>query len=103
TDEIVRPAHTLQGPDAFPEDALDKQKLLDRLRAALPASEGDETVPALKKIDDCKLQLAGHTLFDAIGPEVRLARPQTALRAASARRDRAADRLRRQSSPGTVA
>src|SRR5262249_18824476 len=31
TDEIVRPGDSLHGTDAFPEDALDEQKLLDRL------------------------------------------------------------------------
>src|SRR5262249_38677766 len=48
TDEIVRPGHALQGTDAFPEDALDEQKLLDRLSqpAASPGSKGNETVPA---------------------------------------------------------
>jgi hypothetical protein len=57
TDEIVRPGHSLQGTDAFPEDALDEQKLLDRLSqpAASPGSKRDETFPAPVKIEDCKL------------------------------------------------
>jgi len=48
TNEIVRPGHSLQGTDAFPQDALDEQKLLDQLSelAASPGSKRDETVPA---------------------------------------------------------
>ena len=48
TNDIVRPGYSLQGTDAFPEDALDEQKLLDRLSqsTALLGSKGDETVPA---------------------------------------------------------
>src|SRR5262245_30217538 len=81
TDEIVRPGHALQGTDAFPEDALDEQKLLDRLSqpAASPGSKGNETVPAPVKIEDCKLDLAGHTFVDGSGREVRLTRAETAL------------------------
>ena len=97
TDQIVRPGHALQGTDAFPEDALDKQKLLDRLRAALPGSKGDETVPAPVKIEDCKLDLAGHTFVDGSGREVRLTRAETALLTAfvdSPRRVLSRDRLR---------
>src|SRR5215468_9882076 len=62
TDEIVRPGHSLQGTDAFPEDALDEQKLLDRLSqpAASPGSKRDD-FPAPVKIEDCKLDLAGQT------------------------------------------
>src|SRR5215813_3174039 len=76
TDEIVRPGNSLQGTDAFPEDALDEQKLLDRLSqlAASPGSKRDETVPAPVKIEDCKLDLAGHTFVDGSGREVRLNR-----------------------------
>src|SRR5262245_47711077 len=46
TDEIVRPDCSLQGTDAFPEDALDEQELLDLLSRpeASPGSTGDETV-----------------------------------------------------------
>jgi class 3 adenylate cyclase/DNA-binding response OmpR family regulator/predicted ATPase len=81
TDEIVRPDYSLQGTDAFPEDALDEQKLLDLLSrpAASPGSKGDETVPAPVKIEDCKLDLAGHTFVDGSGREVRLTRAETAL------------------------
>src|SRR5262249_57080039 len=81
TDEIVRPGYALQGTDAFPEDALDEQKLLDRLSqpAASPGSKGNETVPAPVKIEDCKLDLAGHTFVDGSGREVRLTRAETAL------------------------
>jgi DNA-binding response OmpR family regulator len=99
TDEIVRPGHARQGTDAFPEDALDEQKLLDRLSqsAALPGSKGDETVPAPVKIADCKLDLAGHTFVDGCGREVRLTRAETALLTAfvdSPRRVLSRDRLR---------
>jgi DNA-binding response OmpR family regulator len=92
TDEIVRPGHALQGTDAFPEDALDEQKLLDRLSqsTASPGSKGDGTVPAPIIIEDCKIDLAGHTFVDGSGREVRLTH-------------RAADRIRRQSSPGPFA
>src|SRR5262249_37169210 len=81
TDEIVRPGHALQGTDAFPEDALDEQELLDRLSqsTALPGSKGDETVPTPVKIGDCKLDLAGHTFVHGCGREVRLTRAETAL------------------------
>ena len=60
TDNIVRSGYSLQGTDAFPEDALDEQKLLDRLSqpAASPGSKRDETFPASVKIEDCKLDLA---------------------------------------------
>jgi DNA-binding response OmpR family regulator len=81
TDEIVRPGHSLQGTDASLEEALDEQKLLDRLSqpAASPGSKRDETVPAPVKIEDCKLDLAGHTFVDGSGREVRLTRAETAL------------------------
>jgi hypothetical protein len=94
TDDIVRPGCLLRGTDAFPEDALDEQKLLDRLSqpAASPGSKRDETVPAPVKIEDCKLDLAGD-----------FRRWQRQGSAADPRRDRAADRIRKQSSPGTVA
>jgi len=60
TDEIVRPGHSLEGTEASLEDALDEQKLLDRLSqpAASPGSKRDETFPASVKIEDCKLDLA---------------------------------------------
>jgi DNA-binding winged helix-turn-helix (wHTH) protein len=81
TDEIVRPGHALQRADVSLEDALDEQKLLDRLsQPAAPAgSKGDETVPAPVTIEDCKLDLAGHTFVDGSGREVRLTRAETAL------------------------
>src|SRR5262249_55320969 len=81
TDEIVRPGHALQGTDAFPEDALDEQKLLDRLSqpAASPGSKGNETVAAPVKIEDCKLDLAGHTFVDGSGRKARLPRAEPAL------------------------
>ncbi len=99
TDEIVRPGHSLQGTGAFPEDALDEQKLLDRLSqpAASPGSNGDETVPAPVKIEDCKLDLAGHTFVDGSGREVQLTRAETALLTAfvdSPRRVLSRDQLR---------
>src|SRR5262249_54834946 len=99
TDEIVRPGHALQGTDAFPEDALDEQELLDRLSqsTALPGSKGDETVPTPVKIGDCKLDLAGHTFVHGCGREVRLTRAETALLTAfvdSPRRVLSRDQLR---------
>jgi DNA-binding response OmpR family regulator len=99
TDEIVRPGHALQGTDAFPENALDEQKLLARLSqsAASPGSNGDETVPAPVKIEDCKFDRAGHTFVDGSGREVRLTRAETALLTAfvdSPRRVLSRDQLR---------
>src|SRR5438132_9657162 len=99
TDDIVRPGCLLRGTDAFPEDALDEQKLLDRLSqpAASPGSKRDETVPAPVKIEDCKLDLAGHTFVDGNGREVRLTRAETALLTAfvnSPRRVLSRDQLR---------
>jgi two-component system phosphate regulon response regulator OmpR len=97
TDEIVRPGHSLQA--ASLEEALDEQKLLDRLSqpAASPGSKRDETVPASVKIEDCKLDLAGHTFVDGSGREVRLTRAETALLTAfvdSPRRVLSRDQLR---------
>src|SRR5262249_19946126 len=79
TDEIVRPGHALQRADVSLEDALDE--LLDRLsQPAAPAgSKGDETVPVPVKIEDCKLDLAGHAFVDGSGREVRCAGAETAL------------------------
>jgi len=98
-DDIVRPGHALQGTDTFPEDALDEQELLDRLSqsTALLGSKGDETVPAPVKVEDCKLDLAGHTFVDGSGREVRLTRAETALLTAfveSPRRVLSRDQLR---------
>jgi DNA-binding response OmpR family regulator len=92
TDQIVRPGHSLQETDA----SLDEQKLLDRLTAS-PGSKRDETVPAPVKIEDCKLDLAGHTFVDGSGREVRLTRAETALLTAfvdSPRRVLSRDQLR---------
>src|SRR5262249_18379137 len=100
TDEIVRPGHAPQGTGVFLEDALDEQKLLDRLSqqaASSPGSKGDETVPAPVKIEDCKLDLAGHTFVDGRGREVRLTRAEMALLTAfvdSPRRVLSRDQLR---------
>jgi DNA-binding response OmpR family regulator len=99
TDEIVRPGHAPQGTGVSLEDALDEQKLLDQLsqQAASPGSKGDETVPAPIKIEDCKLDLAGHTFVDGSGREVRLTRAEMALLTAfvdSPRRVLSRDQLR---------
>jgi DNA-binding response OmpR family regulator len=99
TDEIVRPGHSLQGTDAFAEDALDEQKLLDRLSqpAASPGSKRDETFPAPVKIEDCKLDLASHTFVDGSGREVQLTCAEMALLTAfvdSPRRVLSRDQLR---------
>ena len=81
TDQIVRRGHSLQETGVSLEDALDEQKLLDRLSepAAPPGSKRDETVPAPVKIEDCKLDLAGYTFVDGRGREVRLTRAEIAL------------------------
>jgi DNA-binding response OmpR family regulator len=99
TGEIARPGHAFQGTDAFPEDALDEQELLDRLSqpAASPGSKRDETVPAPVKIEDCELDLASYTFVDGSGREVRLTRAETALLTAfvdSPRRVLSRDQLR---------
>jgi DNA-binding response OmpR family regulator len=99
TDEIVRLGHALQRANVSLEDALDEQKLLDRLsQLAAPAgSKGNETVPAPVTIEDCKLDLAGHTFVDGSGREVRLTRAETALLTAfvhSPRRALSRDQLR---------
>jgi len=98
TDEIVRPGNSLRGTDAFPEDALDEQKLLDRLSqpAASPGSKRDD-FPAPVKIEDCELDLASYTFVDGSGREVRLTRAETALLTAfvdSPRRVLSRDQLR---------
>jgi len=99
TDDIVRPGDALQGTGVSLEDALDEQKLLDRLSqsAASRGSKGDETVPVPVKIGDCKLDLAGHTFVDGSGREMRLTRAETALLTAfvdSPRRVLSRDQLR---------
>jgi DNA-binding response OmpR family regulator len=73
--------HRTTRADVPLENALDEQKLLDRLSqpAAPPGSNRDETVPVPVKIEDCKLDLAGHTFVDGSGREVRLTRAETAL------------------------
>jgi DNA-binding response OmpR family regulator len=85
-DEIVRPGHLLGDADACPAEALDERKLLDRLGrpTASPGKAVDETAPApaILRIKDCKLDLAGHTFVDGNGREVRLTRAETALLAA---------------------
>jgi len=65
--------------------------------ADISRSKGDETVPAPVKIEDCKLDLAGHTFVDGSGREVRLTRAETALLTAfvdSPRRVLSRDQLR---------
>jgi DNA-binding response OmpR family regulator len=99
TGEIARPGHAFQGTDAFPEDALDEQELLDRLSqpAASPGSKRDEIVLAPVKIEDCELDLASYTFVDGSGREVRLTRAETALLTAfvdSPRRVLSRDQLR---------
>jgi DNA-binding response OmpR family regulator len=99
TGEIARPGHAFQGTDAFPEDDLDEQELLDRLSqpAASPGSKRDETVPAPVKIEDCELDIASYTFTDGSGREVRLTRAETALLTAfvaSPRRVLSRDQLR---------
>ena len=83
TDDIVRMGDLLRGAHG---EALDEQKLLDRL-GELTASQkraGDEAAPPPKilKIDGCKLDLAAHSFVDGDGREVRLTRAETRLLAA---------------------
>ena len=98
-DKVPKTILVEQRTDAFPEDALDEQKLLDQLSepAAPPGNKGDKPLPAPVKIEDCKLDLAGHTFVDGSGREVRLTRAETALLAAfvdSPRRVLSRDQLR---------
>src|SRR5215470_6523420 len=82
TDEIVRQDYPLQGANALSAQALDEQKLLDQLGSptASPGSAGGESPPAtVLKINDCKLDLSGHTFVDGNGREVQLTRAETAL------------------------
>jgi DNA-binding response OmpR family regulator len=63
----------------------------------LPGSKRDETVPARVKIEDCQLDLAGHTFIDGNGRAVLLTRAETALLTAfvdSPRRVLSRDQLR---------
>jgi DNA-binding response OmpR family regulator len=100
-DELVRPGYLLRGSEAFPLQALDEQKLLDRLGrlTASTGSAGDETAPApvILRIEDCKLDLASRSFVDGNGREVRLTRAENALLAAfvgSPRRVLSRDQLR---------
>src|SRR5215831_6606017 len=79
TVNVVRPNHSLRGAEA--PEALDEQKLLDRLGQA---SRGKRDTAATKtlKIGGCKLDLAGHTFFDGKGRETQLTRAQIRLLAA---------------------
>jgi len=79
TVNVVRPNHSLRGAEA--PEALDEQKLLDRLGQA---SRGKRDTAATKtlKIGGCKLHLAGHTFFDGKGRETQLTRAQIRLLAA---------------------
>src|SRR5215467_4833252 len=82
TDEIIRQDHSLQGANALSGQALDEQKLLDQLGQPMtsPWRGGEETASApVLKIEDCKLDLPGHTFIDGNGREVQLTRAETAL------------------------
>jgi class 3 adenylate cyclase/predicted ATPase/DNA-binding response OmpR family regulator len=76
------PDHALRGP----EQALDQQKLLDWLNRSMtsPGIAGDDTAlaPAILRIEDCQLDLAGFTFVDSNGREAPLTRRETALLAA---------------------
>src|SRR5215831_2826363 len=79
TDNVVRPDHSLRGAEAA--EALDEQKLLDRLGQA---SHGKRETAATKilEIGGCKLDLVGHTFVDGKGQETQLTRAQIRLLAA---------------------
>jgi class 3 adenylate cyclase/DNA-binding response OmpR family regulator/predicted ATPase len=98
TDDASRPGHSFWGTNAFPEQALDEQKLLERLsEPTLLPGKRDETAPAPLKIEDCKFDRAGHTFVDRNGREVQLTRAETALLVAfveSPRRVLSRDQLR---------
>jgi DNA-binding response OmpR family regulator/class 3 adenylate cyclase/predicted ATPase len=79
--------------------ALDEQKLLEQLRQPPAAETGiNEIAPVILRIEDCKLDLAGHTFVHSNGQEVQLTRAENALLATfvgNPRRVLSRDRLRR--------
>jgi class 3 adenylate cyclase/DNA-binding response OmpR family regulator len=85
-DEIIRPSHSLQGPDPFPVQALDEKKLLQELGRLMASSvsAAGETAPAPRtlRIGNCRLDLTGRSFVHGNGREVQLTRCETALLAA---------------------
>jgi class 3 adenylate cyclase/DNA-binding response OmpR family regulator len=85
-DEIIRPSHSLQGPDPFPVQVLDEGKLLQELGRLMASSVSGagETAPAprILRIGNCRLDLAGRSFVHSNGREVQLTRCETALLAA---------------------
>jgi class 3 adenylate cyclase/DNA-binding response OmpR family regulator/predicted ATPase len=98
TDEVFGPSHSFWGTEAFPEHALDEQKLLERLsQTTVSLGKREEAAPAPVRIEDCTFDLAGHTFVDRDGREVQLTRAETALLTAfvdSPRRVLSRDQLR---------
>jgi class 3 adenylate cyclase/DNA-binding response OmpR family regulator/predicted ATPase len=80
TDEVFGPGHWFRGTNAFCEQALDEQKLLEWLsQPGVMPGKCDDTTPAPVKIEECAFDLAGHTFVDRNGREVQLTRAETAL------------------------
>jgi DNA-binding response OmpR family regulator/class 3 adenylate cyclase len=82
TDDILRPQHSREAASSSAQ-ALDEQKLLDRLKrlTAPPrrAGEGDAPPSVNLRIGNCQLDLAAHTFVDGNGREVSLTRAEAAL------------------------
>ncbi len=87
TDEVVRPPRSLLTADAILLRPFDNQELLARLAqlVATPASEGDETEPAIVCFEGRRLDLAGRAFVDDDGRETPLTRAESALLAAFVR------------------
>jgi class 3 adenylate cyclase/DNA-binding response OmpR family regulator/predicted ATPase len=98
TDEVSQPSHPFRETDAFPEQALDEQKLLEQLNQPMVSlGKCEEAPPAPVRIEDCTFDLAGHAFVDRNGREVQLTRAETALLTAfvdSPRRVLSRDQLR---------
>jgi predicted ATPase/DNA-binding response OmpR family regulator/class 3 adenylate cyclase len=83
TDDILGPQRSLREAGTFSTQALDEQKLLDRVQrlTAAPGNVGEGARPTSVslKIDNGRLDLAAHTFVAGCGREVGLTRAETAV------------------------
>ena len=97
TDDSLGPQRSLREAGTFSTQALDEQKLLDRVQrlTAAPGNVGEGARPTSVslKIDNGRLDLAAHTFVDGNGRHVSL----------NSGRDGPANRIRTQSLPGALA